>query len=109
MSKNTLPEKEKEKEKAKPKSFLETAMPMDLKGPSDFSMRIDEILYEDAVGSHDGPGDEDEFLAEEEELVAQGLMRLPLEEKNNDFMKNPLPRVSDEAARRAIRAERDED
>ncbi len=47
--------------------------------------------------------------AEEEALVAAGLMRLPLEEKNNDFLDLPAPEVSLDAIRASLRAERDED
>lgn len=47
--------------------------------------------------------------AEEEALVAAGLMRLPLREKNNDFLDMPAPQVSMEDIQAAIRAERDED
>ncbi len=51
----------------------------------------------------------DDLDAEEESLVAAGLMRLPLEEKSNDFLNHPAPEVSLEAVRASIRAERDED
>ena len=47
--------------------------------------------------------------AEEEALVAAGLMRLPSDEKNDDFLDLPAPEVSLDAIRAAIRAERDED
>lgn len=47
--------------------------------------------------------------AEEEALVAAGLMRLPLDKKNNDFLDYPAPEVSLDDIRAAIRAERDED
>ena len=47
--------------------------------------------------------------AEEEALVAAGLMRLPLDKKSNDFLDWSAPRVSLDAIRAAIRAERDED
>jgi len=51
-----------------------------------------------------------EYLGMEEEcLVAAGLMRLPLDEKKDDFLDLPAPRVSPDAVRTAIRAERDED
>jgi prevent-host-death family protein len=46
---------------------------------------------------------------EEETLVAAGLMRLPLQEKSNDFLQLPAPEVSLTAVRAAVRAERDED
>jgi len=47
--------------------------------------------------------------AEEESLVAAGLMRLPLEAKNDDFLDFPSPEVSSESVRQIIRSERDED
>lgn len=47
--------------------------------------------------------------AEEEALVAAGLMRLPVEKKNNNFLNYPAPEVSMEKIRAAIIAERDED
>lgn len=46
--------------------------------------------------------------AEEEALIAAGLMRLPLKEKN-DFLDMPAPQVSMEDIQAVIRAERDED
>ena len=46
---------------------------------------------------------------EEEALVAAGLMRLPLDQKSDDFLDFPAPEVSIDAIRAAIRAERDED
>ncbi len=46
---------------------------------------------------------------EEAALVAAGLMRLPQQEKSNDFFNLPAPDVSLDAVRAAIRAERDED
>lgn len=46
--------------------------------------------------------------AEEESLVAAGLMRLPLSEKNDDFLDYPAPEVSLDQIRAATRAERDE-
>ena len=49
------------------------------------------------------------LAAEEESLVAAGLMRLPLGEKNNDFLDYPVPEVSLDQIRAAIQAERDED
>jgi prevent-host-death family protein len=51
----------------------------------------------------------DDLDAEEESLVAAGLMRLPIKEKSNDFLNQPAPEVSLEAVRAAIRSERDED
>ncbi len=47
--------------------------------------------------------------AEEEVLVAAGLMRLPLTEKSDDFLNFPAPKVSLDRIREAIRADRDED
>ncbi len=47
--------------------------------------------------------------AEEEALVAAGLMRLPLNKKNNDFLDYPAPGVLLDEIRAAIRTERDED
>ncbi len=47
--------------------------------------------------------------AEEEVLVAAGLMRLPLMEKSDDFLNFPAPEVSLDRIREAIRADRDED
>lgn len=47
--------------------------------------------------------------AEEQSLVAAGLMRLPLGEMNNDFLDYPAPEVSLENIRAAMRAERDAD
>jgi prevent-host-death family protein len=47
--------------------------------------------------------------AEEETLVAAGLMRLPLHKKSNDFLDLPAPKVSLDKIRVAIRAERDEE
>lgn len=46
---------------------------------------------------------------EEEALVAAGLMHLPLDKKNNDFLDYPAPEVSLDHIRVAIQAERDED
>lgn len=46
---------------------------------------------------------------EESELVAAGLMRLPPEEKNDDFLDLPAPQVSRADIQAAIRAERDEE
>ena len=47
--------------------------------------------------------------AEEESLVAAGLMRLPLERNSNDFLDLPSPEVSLETIRASITAERDDD
>ena len=46
---------------------------------------------------------------EEEALVAAGLMRLPLHGKNDDFLNYPAPKVSLDAIRDIIKAERDEE
>lgn len=51
----------------------------------------------------------DDLDAEEKSLVAAGLMRLPIREKNDDFLDFDVPEVSLDAIRAAIRAERDED
>lgn len=47
--------------------------------------------------------------AEEEALLGAGLMRMPLDEKNDEFLDLPAPEVSLDTIRAAIRAERDED
>ena len=47
--------------------------------------------------------------AEEEALVAAGLMRLPTKEKSDDFLSLPAPQVATADIRAVIRAERDED
>lgn len=47
--------------------------------------------------------------AEEESLVAAGLMNLPLNEKSDDFLSLPAPKVSSEIVREIMRVERDED
>ena len=47
--------------------------------------------------------------AEEETLVAAGLLRLPLQKKSNDFLDLPAPEVSLDHIRAAIQAERDEE
>jgi prevent-host-death family protein len=47
--------------------------------------------------------------AEEEALIASGLMRLSLEPKNDDFLDLPAPEVSIDKIRDIIRTERDED
>lgn len=47
--------------------------------------------------------------AEEADLVAAGLMRLPFKEKSNDFLALPAPRVKIEDIQAVIRAERDAD
>lgn len=51
----------------------------------------------------------EDLEAEEEMLVAAGLMRLPLRPKSNDFLDLPAPKVSLENLRAVIRAERDEE
>ena len=47
--------------------------------------------------------------AEEATLVAAGLMRLPVDKKNDDFLDYPVPEVSLDHIRAVMRAERDED
>jgi hypothetical protein len=47
--------------------------------------------------------------AEEEQLVAAGLLRLPTAELSPDFWKMPAPTVPMETLLAAIQAERDED
>jgi len=47
--------------------------------------------------------------AEEEALVAAGLMRLPVKEKSDDFLALPAPQVALADIQAVIRAERDED
>ena len=47
--------------------------------------------------------------AEEEALVAAGLMRLPTKEKSDDFLSLPAPQVAMADIQAVIRAERDED
>jgi prevent-host-death family protein len=47
--------------------------------------------------------------AEEEVLVAAGLMRLPVKEKSDDFLALPAPQVTMADIQAAIRAERNED
>lgn len=47
--------------------------------------------------------------AEEAELVAAGLMRLPTKKKSNDFLDWPAPQVATEDILAVLRAERDED
>jgi len=51
----------------------------------------------------------EDLEAEEETLVAAGLMRMPLDKKNDDFLDYPAPKVSLDRIRKVIRAERDED
>ena len=46
---------------------------------------------------------------EEGELVSKGLMRLPLEEKNDDFLDLPAPQVEMDAIQKVVREERDEE
>ena len=50
----------------------------------------------------------DELDAEEAELVAAGLMRLPTAEIPEDFWEMPAPRVSMDKIIAAIQADRDE-
>lgn len=47
--------------------------------------------------------------AEEEALVAAGLMRLPIKEKSDGFLDLPAPQVTMADIQAVIRAERDED
>ena len=47
--------------------------------------------------------------AEEEALVAAGLMRPPTKEKSDDFLALPASRVAMRDIQAVIRAERDED
>ena len=47
--------------------------------------------------------------AEEEALVAAGLMRLPVKEKSDDFLALPAPQVAMADIQAVILAERDED
>jgi len=47
--------------------------------------------------------------AEEESLVAAGLMRLPTKNKSDDFLALPAPQVKMDDIQVVIRAERDED
>lgn len=47
--------------------------------------------------------------AEEAALVAAGLLRLPVQPKSNDFLRQPTPAVSLAVLRAIIRAEREED
>ena len=51
---------------------------------------------------------DEDLIAEEEALVAEGLMRLPITEKNDDFLDFPAPQVNIEVIRNVIREERDE-
>lgn len=51
----------------------------------------------------------EDMEAEELEMAAAGLVRLPEKALPESFWKMPAPRVSDEDAIAAIRAERDED
>jgi prevent-host-death family protein len=54
------------------------------------------------------PAGED-LNAEQEALVAAGLLRPPAKEKSDDFLALPAPRVAMEDIQAVIRAERDED
>jgi hypothetical protein len=47
--------------------------------------------------------------AEEAALVEEGLMRLPVENKSDDFLALPAPQVATADIQAVIRAERDED
>jgi hypothetical protein len=46
---------------------------------------------------------------EEAALVEEGLMRLPVENKSDDFLALPAPQVATADIQAVIRAERDED
>lgn len=47
--------------------------------------------------------------SEEASLVEEGLMRLPVKNKPDDFLTLPAPQVAAADIRAVIRAERDED
>jgi hypothetical protein len=47
--------------------------------------------------------------AEEAALVEEGLMRLPIKNKSDDFLALPAPQVAMADIQAVIRAERDED
>ena len=47
--------------------------------------------------------------SEEASLVEEGLMRLPVENKSDDFLALPAPQVAMANIQAVIRAERDED
>jgi hypothetical protein len=47
--------------------------------------------------------------SEEAALVEEGLMRLPVENKSDDFLALPAPQVAMADIQAVIRAERDED
>jgi hypothetical protein len=47
--------------------------------------------------------------SEEASLVEEGLMRLPIKNKSNDFLALPAPQVAMADIQAVIRAERDED
>jgi hypothetical protein len=47
--------------------------------------------------------------SEEASLVEEGLMRLPVENKSDDFLALPAPQVAMADIQAVIRAERDED
>lgn len=50
-----------------------------------------------------------DFDDDEESLIADGLMRLPIGEKSDAFLNYPAPKVSLNSIRISLRAERDED
>jgi transposase len=50
-----------------------------------------------------------ELDAEEESLVSEGLLRLPIQKKANDFLELPTSEVSLDQIRATLRAERDEE
>jgi hypothetical protein len=47
--------------------------------------------------------------SEEAALIEEGLMRLPVENKSDDFLALPAPQVATADIQAVIRAERDED
>jgi hypothetical protein len=47
--------------------------------------------------------------SEEASLVEEGLMRLPVENKSDDFLALPAPQVAMADIQAVLRAERDED
>lgn len=54
-------------------------------------------------------GDSLRLESEEASLVEEGLMRLPVENKSDDFLALPAPQVAMADIQAVIRAERDED
>lgn len=55
------------------------------------------------------PAPKEAWDAEEAALVAAGLLRLPVQPKSNDFLRQPAPTVSVAVLRAVIRTEREED